>query len=461
MRRAMRTRANSSLSLDFAQAFFFVHHARFRAKAGEEAMAKKNYYAVRKGHRTGIFTDWDECKAATTGYSEPSFRGFRTRVEAEEWLRGAPSPLCGNFARGACNDDIHCPDRHEMPPVAAAPTRQLQPAVARWSAPAHASGWGLPPRSSPHGRLSAPAALAIAGTSGPFGRDSRGLLPPPVLVAVPVESSSPARRGGLEEPRTAKRAPPAAAPSPQALHVKRARAGPPADAAIGEDDAVIFADGGCFKSAGPGPGGWAYALVLPASAPGTGAHEAALRARSGFDAATTNNRMELRAAIEGLTALPQGFRGRQAVVSLPSPARSRPDSAAGCTCTSRPTVRRPPSRPPRCPNAGAVVMKGLTEWVAAWKRKGWRTPTADGERPVASEHLWGELEAAAAPHAVSWRWLDPRGQPRAAGCELVDAMAAAAVAARAGEQRAKGASAALRLCRPAPAVPALAPSSFP
>ncbi len=113
----------------------------------------------------------------------------------------------------------------------------------------------------------------------------------------------------------------------------------------------IFTDGAC--SGNPGPGGWAAILR-------SGAHE---RELSGGAPATTNNRMELTAAIEGLNAL----KGASAVI-LHTDSR--------------------------------YVMDGA-EWLANWKKNGWKT--AD-KKPVKNGDLWRALEAAMAGHAIEWRW---------------------------------------------------------
>ena len=105
----------------------------------------------------------------------------------------------------------------------------------------------------------------------------------------------------------------------------------------------IYTDGAC--SGNPGPGGWAAILSFKGSE----------KEISGGEEHTTNNRMELRAAIEGLK-------------SLNADARS----------TSTPTRQ--------------YVRQGITSWMANWKRRGWRT--ADN-KPVKNEDLWRELEEAA------------------------------------------------------------------
>ena len=141
----------------------------------------------------------------------------------------------------------------------------------------------------------------------------------------------------------------------------------------------IFTDGAC--SGNPGPGGWGAVLRF-------GAVE---RELSGGEPATTNNRMELMAAIGGLEALKRPCR-----VQLHTDSRYLHD--------------------------------GITLWLAAWKARGWRT--AD-KKPVKNVDLWQRLDAAAAPHEVEWRWV--RGHSGHPENERADALARAAIpASRAG-----------------------------
>ena len=133
-----------------------------------------------------------------------------------------------------------------------------------------------------------------------------------------------------------------------------------------------FTDGACLGN--PGPGGWAALLRW-------GGHE---RLLSGADPATTNNRMELMAAIEALAALK-----RQAPVRLSTDSQD--------------------------------VQRGITEWVPRWKRNGWRT--ADG-KPVANQDLWQRLDGLVAGHSVAWEWV--RGHSGHPENERVDQAARAA-----------------------------------
>ena len=119
------------------------------------------------------------------------------------------------------------------------------------------------------------------------------------------------------------------------------------------DTITIWTDGAC--SGNPGPGGWGAVLR------GRG-HEKEL---SGGAPATTNNRMELTAAIMALEALKQ-----------PSDVDIHTDSQ--------------------------YVRGGVTGWIHGWKRNGWRT--AD-KKPVKNMELWQQLDAAAARHVVRWHWV--------------------------------------------------------
>ncbi len=115
----------------------------------------------------------------------------------------------------------------------------------------------------------------------------------------------------------------------------------------------IFTDGAC--SGNPGPGGWGAILR-------SGAHEKEI---SGGEKLTTNNRMEMTAAIRALQSLKK-----------PSAVTIHTDSR--------------------------YLMDGATQWMKKWKNNGWRT--AD-KKPVKNEDLWRALEEAAAPHEVKWRWV--------------------------------------------------------
>lgn len=135
----------------------------------------------------------------------------------------------------------------------------------------------------------------------------------------------------------------------------------------------IFTDGACRGN--PGPGGWAAVLRY-------GGHEKTL---VGAERETTNNRMELMAAIRGLEAL------------------TRP-----CRVTLY--------------TDSEYLKKGITEWLPGWKRRGWRTAAG---QPVKNSDLWQRLEAAELPHRVDWRWV--RGHSGHPENERADALAREAI----------------------------------
>jgi ribonuclease HI len=137
----------------------------------------------------------------------------------------------------------------------------------------------------------------------------------------------------------------------------------------------IFTDGAC--SGNPGPGGWGAILRY-------GEVEKEL---SGGAAATTNNRMEMTAAIAGLEALKR-----------PCRVRVYTDSQ--------------------------YLRDGISQWLPVWKARNWRT--AD-KKPVKNVDLWQRLDAAAAPHSVEWIWV--RGHAGHPENERADALARAAIPA--------------------------------
>ncbi|MBN8482280.1 MAG: ribonuclease HI [Xanthomonadales bacterium] len=134
----------------------------------------------------------------------------------------------------------------------------------------------------------------------------------------------------------------------------------------------VFTDGACLGN--PGPGGWAALLR----------HGRNERELSGAEAHTTNNRMELMAAIAGLEALQ-----RRCEVVLTTDSQ--------------------------------YVMRGVEEWMPRWIAKGWRTAAGD---PVKNRDLWERLAQAVAAHAVRWSWV--RGHAGHVENERVDALARAA-----------------------------------
>jgi ribonuclease HI len=135
----------------------------------------------------------------------------------------------------------------------------------------------------------------------------------------------------------------------------------------------IFTDGACRGN--PGPGGWAALLRY-------GEAEKLIK---GAERLTTNNRMELVAAIEGLKALTRSGR-----VQLTTDSQ--------------------------------YVRQGITGWVARWKQNGWRTAA---KKPVKNQDLWMELDRLTADHEVEWHWV--RGHSGHPENELVDQAANAAI----------------------------------
>jgi ribonuclease HI len=135
----------------------------------------------------------------------------------------------------------------------------------------------------------------------------------------------------------------------------------------------VFTDGAC--SGNPGPGGWGAILR-------SGAHEKEI---SGGERLTTNNRMELMAAIRALEAL-----------TKPSTVVVHTDSR--------------------------YVMDGITQWLPRWKKNGWKT---SDKKPVKNEDLWRALETECARHQVTWRWV--RGHTGHPENERADALARGAI----------------------------------
>ncbi len=135
----------------------------------------------------------------------------------------------------------------------------------------------------------------------------------------------------------------------------------------------LYTDGACRGN--PGPGGWAALLIS-----GDQRKEV-----SGAEAATTNNRMELRAAIEGLGALKRRCR-----VELYTDSK--------------------------------YVLQGATEWLPNWKARGWRTAARE---PVKNQDLWERLDAALAGQDIAWHWV--KGHSGHDGNEFVDRLANLAI----------------------------------
>jgi ribonuclease HI len=136
---------------------------------------------------------------------------------------------------------------------------------------------------------------------------------------------------------------------------------------------IIHTDGACRGN--PGPGGWGVLLSWNDTC----------KELSGAEPATTNNRMELTAAIMGLTALKR-----------PTLATVQTDSQ--------------------------YVIKGITEWLPAWKARGWRT--AD-RKPVKNQDLWERLDQLAGQHTLRWQWV--KGHSGDPGNERVDELANLAI----------------------------------
>ena len=149
---------------------------------------------------------------------------------------------------------------------------------------------------------------------------------------------------------------------------------------------VIYTDGACKGN--PGPGGWGVLLQ------GGGI----TKELYGGEPGTTNNRMEMMAVIQGLSALK-----RPCAVTLYLDSQ--------------------------------YVLKGITEWLPGWKAKGWRTA---GKTPVKNVELWQRLDALAhgAGHVIDWRWV--RGHNGDPGNERADALANLGVEVALGRRKPPG-----------------------
>jgi ribonuclease HI len=134
-------------------------------------------------------------------------------------------------------------------------------------------------------------------------------------------------------------------------------------------DVQIYTDGACRGN--PGPGGWGVLMLS----------KGVERELCGGEPSTTNNRMELTAAIRGLSAL-----NRECQVAL---------------YTDSEYVRR-----------------GITEWIEVWKKRGWKTAS---RKPVKNVDLWKQLDAMAVGHNVSWHWV--KGHSGDPGNERADELA--------------------------------------
>lgn len=136
---------------------------------------------------------------------------------------------------------------------------------------------------------------------------------------------------------------------------------------------VAYTDGAC--SGNPGPGGWGAVLRY-------GRHEKKL---SGGERETTNNRMELMAAIQALEALK-----RPCKIALHTDSR--------------------------------YLQQGVLEWMSRWKANGWRTAS---KKPVKNRDLWERLDAALGDHQIEWHWV--KGHSGDEGNELADQLATGAI----------------------------------
>ena len=135
----------------------------------------------------------------------------------------------------------------------------------------------------------------------------------------------------------------------------------------------IYTDGAC--SGNPGPGGWGAILR----------YNGIEKELSGGDPGTTNNRMEMMAAIAALEALKR-----------PARVRLHTDST--------------------------YLKDGITKWIHAWKARGWKTAN---KKPVKNQDLWQRLEAALGPHEVTWFWI--KGHSGHAENERADELARTAI----------------------------------
>jgi ribonuclease HI len=131
----------------------------------------------------------------------------------------------------------------------------------------------------------------------------------------------------------------------------------------------IYTDGACRGN--PGPGGWGVLLISGAKR----------RTMHGGEPDTTNNRMELRAAIEALNAL----NGERSVTLYTD---------------------------------SKYVMDGINSWIIGWKKRGWKTAN---RKPVKNQDLWQALDEAVGRHNVKWKWV--RGHTGDPGNEAADALA--------------------------------------
>ncbi len=140
------------------------------------------------------------------------------------------------------------------------------------------------------------------------------------------------------------------------------------------ESVIIYTDGACKGN--PGPGGWGVLLR----------YKGAAKELSGGEALTTNNRMELMAAIAALESL-----NRPCRVELISDSK--------------------------------YVLQGITEWLPNWKKRGWKTAA---KTAVKNEDLWRRLDTAMSGHQIEWKWV--KGHSGNQGNERADALANVAIA---------------------------------
>lgn len=124
------------------------------------------------------------------------------------------------------------------------------------------------------------------------------------------------------------------------------------------EEIIVYTDGGCSRN--PGPGGWGIVVIANGEA----------RQLSGGEKITTNNRMELTAAISALSVIQNtpSFNGKKIIVNIDS----------------------------------QYVKNGITVWIKSWKQKGWKT--AD-KKPVKNQDLWQQLDELNSNLNVEWNWV--------------------------------------------------------
>jgi ribonuclease HI len=135
------------------------------------------------------------------------------------------------------------------------------------------------------------------------------------------------------------------------------------------DAVIIYTDGACRGN--PGPGGWGALLN----------YKGKIKELYGAEKLTTNNRMELMAAIQALELL-----------TRPCSVQLNSDSI--------------------------YVLKGITDWMPNWKKRGWKTAS---KAPVKNEDLWRRLDVAIAKHTIEWKWV--KGHSGDIGNDKADALA--------------------------------------